>query len=93
MSTMQPTEQLVEDVASVHFGALGISTRRGVEIDDAGERGDTSQFILQGRILAVLRRLNPVLPHNTIEEVMRVLSRPPHPTLIPKQQVVPYPAH
>ena len=77
-----PTEQLVEDVASVYFGVLGILTKRGVEIDDAGERGDTAQCILQGRLAAVLHQLNPHLPHDVIEEVVRVLSHPPHPTLI-----------
>ena len=81
MTTASPTEQLVEDVASVYFSTLGISIRRGVEIDDAGER-DTAQCILQGRLADVLHRLNPVLPHDAIEEVVRVVSRPPHPTLI-----------
>ena len=38
MTISSPTEQLVEDVAAVYFGAIGASTRRGVEIDDAGER-------------------------------------------------------
>ena len=82
MTMTAPTEQLVEDVASVYFGTLGISTKRGVEIDDAGERSDTTQCILQGRLAAVLHRINPVLSHDAIEEVVRVLSRPPHPTLI-----------
>ena len=82
MTTTAPTEQLVEDVASVYFGVLDIPTRRGVEIDDAGERGDTAQCILQSRLEAVLHRLNPVLPHDRIEDVVRVLSHPPHPTLI-----------
>ena len=79
---MQPTEQLVEDVASVLFDDLGIPTRRGAEIDDAGERGDTSQVILQGRLETALHRINSILPHDTIEEVVRFLSNPPHPTLI-----------
>ena len=82
MTMTAPTEQLVEDVASVYFGTLGISTKRGVEIDDAGERSDTTQCILQGRLATILHRLNPVLSHDAIEEVVRVLSRPPHPTLI-----------
>ena len=82
MSSMELTEQLVEDVAVVYFGAMGISTKRGVEIDDAGERGDMAHCILQGRLTAVLHRLNPVLPHGTIEEAVRVVSHPPHPTLI-----------
>ena len=77
-----PTEQLVEDVASVYFGAIGAATKRGVEIDDAGERGDASQVTLKGRIAAALHRLNLDLPHDSIEEVVRILSRPPHPTLI-----------
>ena len=82
MTMTMPTEQLVEDVASVYFGTLGISTKRGTEIDDAGERGDTAQCVLQGRLTAVLHRLNPILPHDTIEGIVRLLCRPPHPTLI-----------
>ena len=82
MTMIAPTEKLVEDVASVYFDTLGISTNRGVEIDDAGERADMSQCVLQGRLASMLHRLNPALPHGTIEEVVRVVSRPPHPTLI-----------
>ena len=76
------TEQLVEDVASVYFAAIGAVIKRGVEVDDAGERSDASQVILQGRLGAALSRLNPNLPHSNIEEVGRIVSRPPHPTLI-----------
>ena len=77
-----PTEKLVEDVASVHFGALGITTKRGAEIDDAGERGDMSQVILQSRLETALHRINSKFPHDTIEGVVRDLSNPPDPTLI-----------
>ena len=77
-----PTEQLVEDVAIVYFEAIGATTKRGVEIDDAGERGDATEVVLKGRLSAALHRLNPDLPHDTVEEVVRILSRPPHPTLI-----------
>jgi type I restriction enzyme, R subunit len=79
---ISPTELLVEDVASVYFSTLGIATRRGVEVDDAGERGDYSGFILDGRLGAALHRLNPTLPHQECEQVVRTVSRPPHPTLI-----------
>ena len=82
MTMSSPTEQLVEDVASVFFWAIGAATKRGVEIDDAGERGDAEQVTLKGRLGAALHRLNPSLPHDSIEEVVRILSRPPHPTLI-----------
>jgi len=33
-----PTEQLVEDVAAAYFGAIGATTKRGVETDHASER-------------------------------------------------------
>ena len=79
---LSPTEKLVEDIASVYFGVLGISTKSGAEIDDAGERGDTSQVILQGRLETALHRINSKLPHDTIEEAVRVLSSPSRPTLI-----------
>ena len=76
MTLTAPTEQLVEDVATGYFGALGASTKRGVEIDDPGEHGDATQCVLQSRLAAVLHRLNPPFPHNTIEEVVRVSTRP-----------------
>ena len=82
MTRSSPTEQLVEDVAAVYFGAIGATIKRGVEIDDAGERGDAAEVVLKGRLGAALHRLNPELPHDAIEEVARILSRPPHPTLI-----------
>jgi len=82
MTNPSPTEQLVEDVAAVYFGAIGAAVKRGFEIDDAGERRDATQVVLTGRLGTVLHRLNPDLPRDTIEEVARTLSRPPHPTLI-----------
>jgi len=82
MTISSPTEQLVEDVASVYFGAIGVAIKRGVEIDDSGERADATRCVLQGRLGAALHRLNPSLPHDIIEEVVRTLSRAPHPTLI-----------
>jgi len=92
MTMSSPTEQLVEDVASVYFSAIGAAIKRGVEIDlpaacaaqtgNAGERADPSQCVLQGRLGAALHRLNSGLPHDTIEGVVRTLTRPPHPTLV-----------
>jgi len=81
MSASNPTEQLVEDVASVYFGAIGVAIKRGVEIDDAGERlsagqagGDSSQCVLSERLGASLQRRNPGLLHDTFEGVTRTLS-------------------
>ena len=75
-------EKLVEDRTFDQFGAMGIATKHSTEIDEAGERGDATEVVLQGRLAAVLHRLNPELPHDSVEEVVRILSRPPHPTLI-----------
>ena len=82
MTSSSPTEQLVEDIAAVYFCAVGAIVRRGVEIDDAGERSSAAEVLLKGRLSAALHRLNPDLPHDVVEEVVRILSRPPHPTLI-----------
>ena len=82
MISSSPTEQLVEDVAAVYFGAIGAASKRGVEVDDSGERGDATEVVLKGRLSAALHRLNTDLQHDTVEEVVRILSRPPHPTLI-----------
>lgn len=82
MTMTSTTERLVEDVATAYFGAIGFATKSGVDIDKAGERGDASQCILQGRLSAALHRLNSTLPHEACEQVIRALSRHPHPTLI-----------
>ena len=76
------TEALVEDLAVAEFEALGAAIRRGVEVEDAGERGSSSQTLLHGRILSAVHRLNAALPHETCEQVLRTVSRPPYPTLI-----------
>ena len=82
MTVSAPTEQFVEDVAEAYFGEIGATVKRGVEIDDAGERSSATEVLLKGRLSATLHRLNPDLPHDAVEEVVRILSRPPHPTLI-----------
>jgi type I restriction enzyme, R subunit len=77
-----PTEQLIEDVAAVYFRASGAAIKRGVEIDDAGERGAATEVMLNARLSAALHLLNPDLPHDSVEEVVRILSSQLHPTLI-----------
>jgi type I restriction enzyme R subunit len=77
-----PTENLVEDVAAVYFDSLNYAVKRGVEIDDAGERASASQLVLTNRLISAVHRLNPELPNEQCEQVARTLTRPPHPTLI-----------
>ena len=75
-------EQFLEDLTPLYFGETGVAVKSNAEINDAGDRGDASQTMLTGRLASVLHRLNPELPHDTIEGVVRILSRSPHPTLI-----------
>lgn len=82
MTRPNPTENLVEDVAVVYLGSLNYAVKRGVEIDDAGERASASQLVLTNRLIAAVHRLNPELPNEQCEQVARTLTRPPHPTLI-----------
>jgi type I restriction enzyme, R subunit len=82
MTAISPTEQLVEEVAATFFGEIGAIVKRGIEIDDAGERSGATEIVLKSRLGSALHRLNPGLPHDTVEEVIRILSRPPYPTLI-----------
>ena len=58
-----------------------------VRVISASDLADERQFgpgsMTLGTVLSgAIRRLNPELPHGTAEEVVRILSRPPHPTLI-----------
>lgn len=81
MPPSSPTEQLVEDTAAAHFAEIGFIVKRGAEIDAGGERNSATEALLKGRLAAALHRLNPDLPHDAIETVVRLLSRPPHPAL------------
>ncbi len=47
----------------------------------AQERLGFDATVLMGRLRKSLRKLNPRLPRGTIEEVVRIVSRPPHSTL------------
>lgn len=80
--TSAPTERLVEDVAAVYFTTIGSAVKNGTEIDDGGERRDWTEVTLTARLATTLQKLNPHLPHDTIEEILRILSHPLHPTLV-----------
>ena len=76
------TEEEVELAALGWFQSLKYILRTGTDIDDAGERADLTRVLLEGRLAAALHRLNPQVPHDEVEQVVRTLSHPPHPTLI-----------
>jgi type I restriction enzyme R subunit len=78
----RPTEQFVEDAVIAQCSAAGLPTRRGAELDDAGERANLSAVLLMNRARAAVRKLNPELLDATADAVAVSLARPPHPTLI-----------
>src|SRR5262249_25478651 len=76
------TEEEVELAAFGWFKSLNFHLRTGADVDDAGERADVTCVLLEGRVAAALHRLNPQIPHAEVEQVVRTLSRPPHPTIV-----------
>ena len=74
-------ELTAELAAAAWFESVRIPVISASELTEERQFGPGS-VILTTVLSSVIRRLNPDLPHDTIEEVVRILSRPPHPTLI-----------
>ena len=74
-------ELTAELAAAAWFESVRILVMSASELTEEGQFAPGS-VILTTVLSGVLRRLNPHLPHDTIEEVVPILSRPPHPTLI-----------
>ncbi|MEX2499350.1 MAG: type I restriction endonuclease subunit R [Wenzhouxiangellaceae bacterium] len=78
-------ERDVELAALGTFRALGYDLRHGPELgpDAPGaERHDPRDVHLTSRVRETLRRLNPYLAADSIDGLVRILSHPPHPTLV-----------
>ncbi len=78
-------EEAIESGALEGFRSLGFKLRHGPELGPqaaASERDSLADCILVDRCAAALARLNPGMPQATIEGVLRLLTHPPHPTLI-----------
>ena len=74
-------ELTAELAAAAWFESVRIPVMSASELTEERQFGPGS-VILTTVLSSVIRRLNPDLPHDTIEEVVHILSRPPHPTLI-----------
>ena len=48
----------------------------------AAEREDFRAVVLKGRLAEAVRRLNPKLPESAVEEVVHVVTKPEHPSLV-----------
>lgn len=74
-------ELTAELAAAAWFESVRIPVMQASELTEKSQFGPGS-VVLTTILSGVVRRLNPDLPDNTIGEVVRILSRPPHPTLI-----------
>jgi type I restriction enzyme R subunit len=83
---MQPfTESTVEDAAISWFGELQYSIEHGPEIapgELSPERVSLSEVILPERFRTALRKLNPTLLAEPLQEAFRKVTVPQHPSLI-----------
>ena len=78
-------EQEVEVAALDAFRALGFALRHGPELgpqSPASEPATSVAWLLTSRLGGRIEALNPDLPHDAVEEVVRILPRPLNPTLI-----------
>jgi type I restriction enzyme, R subunit len=78
-------ESVVEDAALGWLGELRYSVLHGPEIapgEVAAERTSFGVTVLSERLLASLRRLNPTLPVDALDEAFRKVAVPQHPSLI-----------
>lgn len=87
------TESVVEDAALAWLARLGYSILHGPDIaagmPDA-ERADPNyrDVILEGRLRSALRRLNPGLPPEAIEDAHRKLTRTDAPSLVERNRAL-----
>ena len=78
-------ESVVEDAALAWFGELGFAVLHGPEIapgELAAERTGFGEGLLPKRLRAALRKLNPTLPTEALDEAFRRVTVPQHPSLI-----------
>lgn len=82
MSTISPTEGFVEEVTIGLLQSLSVLSRSGAQIDEAGERKTSTTGVLYRSLSSALHQLNATLGPSGCEEVVRILMRPPHTSLI-----------
>ncbi len=74
-------ELTAELAASAWFESVRVRVMSATELADERQFGPGC-VILSTVLSGVIRRFNPELSQDIVEEVVRILSRPPHPTLI-----------
>jgi type I restriction enzyme R subunit len=79
------TEDQLEQLAIQWFQDTGWNHVHGAVIAPEGvaaEREDFRAVVLKGRLAEAVRRLNPKLPESAVEEVVHVVTKPEHPSLV-----------
>ena len=77
-------ENTLEIAALGWFDTLGYEVCKGADISpgsDAPLRRDYEQVLLEPRLRAALCAINDHLPEEAIDQAVRVITRPPEPTL------------
>ncbi|RLB69168.1 MAG: DEAD/DEAH box helicase [Deltaproteobacteria bacterium] len=79
------TEDQLEQLCLKWFRESGYEYAYGPDIAPDGEtpeREDYRQYVLNGRLLTALKKINPHLPLAALEEVALTVGKPEHPILI-----------
>jgi len=77
-------EDVVEQAALGWFESLGFDIEKGADISpgaDSPLRESYEDVVLEPRLRAALRKINSHLSEDAIEQAVRVITRPPEPTL------------
>ncbi|MBI5846180.1 MAG: type I restriction endonuclease subunit R [Deltaproteobacteria bacterium] len=77
-------EKILEKASLGWFEALGYDTRKGAEVSPGAEtplRMSHEHVVLEPRLRAALRKINDHLPEDSIEQAVRIVTRPPEPTM------------
>jgi type I restriction enzyme R subunit len=84
------TESELEAQAITWFQDTGWEFRHGPYVapdGDTPERADYRQVLLTTRLLDALRRLNPEILDGVLEDALRRITKPDHPSLVFQQPV------
>lgn len=77
-------ENAVEQAALGWFESLGWDIARGAEVSPGADtplRARYEDVLLESRLRAAMRKINEHLPEDAIEQAVRVVARPPEPTI------------
>ena len=78
-------ENQIESITVEYFRSLSFQHQHGPNLvpdGDAPERANYGQVVLLGRLRDALRRINPGMPDEVIEDAIRQVTRTDRPDLV-----------